>query len=65
MGQGRAVRMTSFDVRIRCLDNPANPQRGGRTIGRPGAGELPIAADTTASPATLYFWDGGAWVVTV
>ena len=28
----------------------------------PGAGELPFAADTTASPATLYFWNGSAWL---
>ena len=33
--------------------------------GAPTIGELPIAADTTASPATLYFWDGAAWVVTL
>ena len=34
----------------------------GVPAGAPGVGELPFAADTTASPATLYFWNGAAWL---
>lgn len=30
--------------------------------GAPGVAELPIAMDTTTSPAHGYFWDGSAWV---
>jgi hypothetical protein len=34
----------------------------GVPAGAPAGAELPIAADTTASPATLYFWTGAAWL---
>jgi hypothetical protein len=37
----------------------------GVPAGAPTGTELPIAVDTTASPGTLYFWDGAAWAAIV
>ncbi len=58
---GDAGQFLSFDTNGCEWVSPLVRHAAGVPAGMPTTGELPFAVDTTASPGTLYFWDGAAW----